>query len=298
MTLTVTPSTPLPEGVDIPRPADAGPNFLGMGGTGTGKTYLLRTLLSALRDHFGHDGKLLCIFTEPRWAPLAHLRASDGFHMAYIPPANTSTKDLLASYRAIASVPWSGLSDRYVDPHKVKYTGPFLRMWEMLANFKCGETGEEFGDVSTWPNTWALAVDTLSGVNTMCKEFMVGKAIAVSQPGWGAMMSAEMTLINKLAYETRCTFVLNAHLERLVDEVAGGMITQVMALGRKNAPEIPKNFDDVYLCVKEGRKFSLDTMKPGIDVKPTYFPLAQDIKPDFKLAIDKWQQTIKEGATT
>ena len=108
-------------------------------------------------------------------------------------------------------------------------------------------------------------------------------------PQWGAAMDIELQLVNKCCYDTHSWFVLTAHLDRLVDELHGGFLIQVNALGRKNAPEMPKNFDDVILVKKEGDRFSWSTAATGVATKPTYLPLSDNLPPTFAPMVEAWR---------
>ena len=129
----------------------------------------------------------------------------------------------------------------------------------------------------------------------MAMQFVSGQSLARTQPQWGTAMTTEMNLINMLCFDTQCHFVLMAHLDRLVDEINGGMIIQANALGRKNAPEIPKNFTDVVLAQKDADKFTWSTMAAKVDLKPRNLPFSDKLDPSFKLLYDTWyKRAVKD----
>ena len=82
-------------------------------------------------------------------------------------------------------------------------------------------------------------------MSQMAMDLTVGSKPIVTQPEWGAAMNTILRLVRKLCYDTKCTFVFNAHLERQDDELTGGTHKTVSTLGNKLAPEIIKPFDEV-----------------------------------------------------
>ncbi len=262
-------------------PNDRGPNILLMGESGAGKTHSIQTLIKAGINVRG-------IFTEPRYAPLRHISCGDGFHLATKFPTTGSWGSLAQKAENLTKYTWEQAL-KMPDREKKTYTG----MWELIGlmhNFKCERCGEEFGDASEWSNDCALVLDSLSGLNHLAFQAVVGGATTKTLPQWGAAMDLELQLINKCCYDTKCFFVLVSHLERLVDEVHGGTLIQVSALGRKNAPEIPKNFDDVILARKNGDKFTWSTAATGVATKPTYLPLNDALAPDFEPLVQAWKK--------
>lgn len=262
-------------------PSDPGPNILLMGESGAGKTYSIKTLIAAGIEVRG-------IFTEPRYAPLRSISCADGFHLATCFPTSGSWDALSTKAENLTTKTWEQVL-KIPDKDKRDYTG-MINLISLLHNFKCERCDEEFGDASTWDNSKALVIDSLSGLNHLAFQAVVGGATIKTLPQWGAAMDLELQLINKCCYDTQAWFVLVSHLERLVDEVQGGTLIQVSALGRKNAPEIPKNFDDVILAIKTGDKFTWSTASKGVATKPTYLPLSDTLPPSFATMVDAWKK--------
>jgi hypothetical protein len=113
---------------------------------------------------------------------------------------------------------------------------------------------------------------------------------------WGIAIDNLERLITKLVVDTRCFFVLTAHLERETDEVTGG--TQLMAstLGRKLAPKIPRWFDDVIHCRREGDKFIWSTDTMNVDLKARNLPLSGLLSPSFQQIVQAWRSKAGAGA--
>ena len=189
---------------------------------------------------------------------------------------------------------WGLMKEQTTDPNKSKYDG-LKRLSKALVNFTDDRTGKEYGSIGDLNQSQVFVLDSMSGLNTMAMQFVSGQSLARTQPQWGTAMTTEMNLINMLCFDTQCHFVLMAHLDRLVDEINGGMIIQANALGRKNAPEIPKNFTDVVLAQKDADKFTWSTMAAKVDLKPRNLPFSDKLDPSFKLLYDTWyKRAVKD----
>lgn len=262
------------------------PNVLLIGGSGSGKTTSIRTLVDA-----GVETR--AIMTEPRWAPLRSIPCSKGLHLAYLPPTSGSWQSLMDRSYSLTEYSWEQnlkMGDKNKSHHK-----SFVNLIVLLHNFKCDRCGKEFGDVTTWSSDTAFVLDSLSGLNHMAMQMVVGLSVSKSQPQWGAAMDSELQLINKLCYETQCWFVLTSHPERLISEVDPSIQIQVNALGRKNAPEIPKNFDEVVYCRREADHWFWSTIAPGVDTKMSLLPASDKIPPDFGPIVREWRKQVEAG---
>jgi len=257
-------------------------NVLLEGDSGSGKTTALRTIV----EECGLE--LFVIFTEPGMDMLADL-PSDKCHWAYIPPTTESFETMLKQAQTLNKMSWDMISKQTADPDKKKYDA-YVRLLMTLANFKDDRTGEVYGAVDSWGPDRCIAVDSLSGLNRICMQFITGGSLAKTQPQWGASMNAELGLIDNLCLQTRCHFVLTSHLDKTLDTVNGGMWVQPNALGQKNAPEIPKNFSDVILQVGNSGKYRWSTLQAQTVVKHRNVPLSDKLEPSFKLLHENWKK--------
>lgn len=265
-----------------------GVRVLLMGESGTGKTHALRTLMDdpGLTDVF-------VVFTEPGMEILADLPHDNpngpNYHWAYVRPTAVGTNTLLSKAERMSRLTWDAMQKKTDDPDKEKYDAG-VRLLRTLNQPVCEECGATFEDVTEWKNDKVIAVDSLSGINSAAMQLVAGGAIAKSQPQWGAAMDTEMQIINQLCYDTGAHFVLTAHIDKQVDEINGGQVVSVNALGRKNAPEIPKNFSDVVLTYREQDKFYWSTTSPNVSTKARNLPFSTSITPGFRQILDNWRK--------
>lgn len=276
-------------------PTSFGPNTFLIGDSGTGKTTAARTMLAALRRN-DPEAQLLTTFTEPRWQPLADLQCSQGLHITYVKPGASGWDAMIRRSENLTKLPWEA-NVKGSDANKSKYMS-FVTLLNTIANYTCSRCGKVFGDVTELPSTWGYWLDSLSGINAMAMQMVVGGAVAKSQPQWGAAMDSELQLVNELCYETKCWFTLIAHVEKQVDELNGGMTITANALGRKVAPELPKNFDDVVQAIRTGDKFKWSNMGVGTVTKPTYLPISDNLPPDFGPIMTKWRDIQAKKAAS
>ncbi len=257
-----------------------GPKVLLLGATGTGKTHSIRTLVAAGLEVF-------VLFTEPGMEGLADI-PSDKLHWAYIPPATASWDDLKDSAKKINTLSSKALAN-LDDINKRKYDG-FLDMLTLLSNFKCARTGKEYGAVDNFGKDRCLVIDSLSGVNILAMNLVIGSKPVKSMADWGVAMDNLERFINKLTSDIPCPVVLTGHLEREPDEVTGGSFTGVATLGKKLAPKIPRFFSEVINAKREATKFTWSTISHGMDLKARALPFAEGLAPSFLPIIKKWQE--------
>lgn len=254
-----------------------------MGPTGTGKTYSLRTLIGAGITPY-------IIATEPGiMATLGDL-PEGSFHYHYIAPAKLSWKDFKANATKINQLSFESLT-KLKDMQKSKY-GQFLEFLDSLTNFISDVDGKEYGCVDDWGTDRCLVVDSLSGLNIMAMDLVVG-AKPVKAPGdWGVAMDNLERLITNLCCGVSTHLIVISHIEREKDEVTGGIKLMVSTLGQKLAPKIPRFFDNVIETRRDVTKFSWTTAAPMSDLKARHLPIADHMAPSFKVITENW---IKKG---
>jgi hypothetical protein len=257
-----------------------GVNVMLMGASGSGKTTSLRTLIAQGITPF-------VVFTEPGFEVLGDL-PPEKIHWHYIKPADVPWVTMIDAAKLINTLSFEALT-KVNDIKKSKY-GQFVDLLSSLNNFKCDRTGESFGDVCTWGTDRAIVLDSLTGINIMAMNLVVGAKPVKHQGDWQIAMDNLERLIQKLCTDTACHFVLIAHVERELDEVQGGQRIMASTLGRKLAPKLPRLFSDVVFVDKTGPKFTWSTNALGVDLKARNLPYADGLAPDFGPLIQKWKQ--------
>jgi hypothetical protein len=250
-----------------------------VGPTGSGKTHCIRTLIETGITPF-------VLFTEPGMRTLADLSCTD-YHYKYVPPAAPTWDDLADNAKKINTMSFKALT-QLGDMNKSKY-GQFLEVITSMNNFTCDKCGESFGDVSTWSTDRAIIIDSLSGLNIMAMDLVVGAKPVKAMGDWGVAMDNLERLITMMATNTFCHFVLTAHLEREHDEITGAVHLMASTLGRKLAPKLPRFFDDVVLCENREGKFSWATVSSNVDLKWRNLQGGKELPPSFVPLIDSWK---------
>lgn len=256
-----------------------GINTLLLGGSGSGKTTALKTLIASGVKVFG-------IFTEPGFDVVGDCSDKD-LHWHYIAPATVDWSSMIDSARKINTLSFESLA-KLGDINKTKHS-QYIQVLESLSSFKCDRCGENFGKIDDWGTDRCLWVDSLSGLNVMAMALQVGTKPVKSMADWGVAMDNLEWLIRNLCVITKCHFVLVAHAERETNEIAGGSQIMASTLGRKLAPKLPIYFSDVVLAQRVGDKFTWSTAAIGADLKARNLPISDGLAPDFGQILTKWK---------
>ena len=123
----------------------------------------------------------------------------------------------------------------------------------------------------------------------MAMNLVVGSKPAKNQADWGVAMDNETRVIQRLAVDLHCHFLLTAHVDRELDEATGSISLMASALGRKMAPQLPKWFSDVVLARREGTTWMWSTAMTGADVKARNLEWGDKLQPDIAPALEKWK---------
>jgi hypothetical protein len=255
------------------------------GTTGTGKTHSIRTLVEAGLEVF-------VLFTEPGMEVLADL-PKDKLHWKYIAPSSPDFADMISSAEKINTMSFEMLT-KLPDINKRKYA-EFVSVLTCLSNFICDRTGQAYGSVDSWGPDRVLVVDSLTGLSLMAMNLVTGSKPVKSMADWGVAIDNLERLITKLCVDTKCHFVLTAHLEREVDEVTGGTSLMASTLGRKLAPKLPRYFSDVIHVKRDGAKFVWSTASTNVDLKARNLPLAENLLPSFGQIYASWKAKNSGG---
>jgi hypothetical protein len=261
-----------------------------LGPPGVGKTYSLSTLVEA-------GLKCAFIFTDPGGeeslidACEARKLPLDNVHWRYVAPTAMPWSTLEEMTKKITSMGYEDLTKLKSGVDKRNFT-QFAELLGTLANFKCERTGAELGPVDDLDASWVVAIDSLSGINIMAMDMMIGAKPAAHQGEWGVAINAEEKLIYKLTSDLSCFFVLTAHVERERDEVIGREQLMASALGRRLAPKLPRTFSDVVLAQKEADKFTWSTATLNVDLKSRSLPLSASLEPSFVPIVKRFRERV------
>ncbi len=272
-----------------------GPNIALVGPPGSGKTYSLATLvdqgmeLGYLSTEPGGDESLIDSLK-------AHGCDMSRVRFMYVPPANPDWSAIMEDAKKINTMTYEQLTELKTGISKMKY-GQFMDLISALSNFKCDFTGKEWGPVDHWPNHRAFVLDSLSGLNIMAMDLVIGSKPAPHPGEWSVAMGREERLINKLSSSTKAWFIMIAHTEMGKNPEAGKSELLMSALGSKLAPKLPRFFGDVILCDETAKKYTWSTESVNVNLKHRLLPHETGLQPDFGQMIKSWTKRydIPEG---
>jgi hypothetical protein len=248
------------------------PKILLLGSTGTGKTYSIRTLVTAGLTP-------LVIFTEPGMEVLSDIPCPK-LHYHYVPPMTLSWADMADNVRKVNTLSFEQLT-KLSDPKRNTYT-EMQDFVGSMGNFTCDRCGEKLGAIDALdPTRFAVVNDSLSGINLMAMNTVVGGKPLKNQGEWGLAMDLVEKYVNLFTTGLPCLGVIIAHIERETDEITGGSAVMVSTLGRKLAPRLPRFFSDVIQAKRDGAKFTWSTATFNVDLKARNLPIADNLPPDF-----------------
>lgn len=272
-------TTPISMSMEAPAQVDEDRGFkvLNQGEIGTGKTFSLESLAEAGLEVF-------VLHTEHTSVKFKHPK----MHWNFVHPRTSSWDAMIKSAKNIAQFSAETLA-KMTDNNRVQEYGQFIQLLEMLSNFKDLRTGKSFGPVDEWDVDKAFALDALSGTNKMCLDLVTGSRVSRSQPEWGIAMDTQMRLISKLV-ACKCHFVLNAHIEPERDEVSGAVKNYASAIGRKNGPNIGKEFDEVLLSYRVGGTYLWSNSDDKTPTKRRLLPQGDKLIQGYGQLVSLWEK--------
>jgi len=268
-------------------PAYPGFNVLLMGPSGTGKTYSIKSLVDTGLDVFA-------LFLEPGLETLIGAYADAGepippnLHYFYLAGKSQGFDALKSMADNIGKFDLAGLAK--MKDIKRSQANLMLDLYTQLNNFTDQKDGKTYGSVDSWGNTSVLVIDSLSALNRIAMDTVVGNKPVKDMAEWGIAQNLVMNTLHKLTSGCLCHFVLIAHVERETDQILGGVKLMVASLGKAITSQIPQPFSDVILSVREGDKFFWDTANSLADVKTRNLPIASKIPSDFGAIYQKWAE--------
>lgn len=272
----------IPHYPGVPADEEA-PKVLLMGQPGGGKTYSLASLLKAGMEVF-------VIFTEQGKESLLEACIEQGIpmdnlHWTRVAAGSPGFGALKKIAKTINRTTQKDMqSEKGIDQMKYQQMIDLIGHCENFVD----QHGVSYGNATEWGNNRVLAIDGLSGINTMCMDLVVGAKPVKTIADWGIAMDAEMRFINQCANSLTAMFVLVAHLELNKDEVEGKIYKYPKVLGNKNTYDFGKHFSDVILATDEGDKFKWSTQEKNMQLKTRNLKRSNNLKPTFVPLIEKW----------
>lgn len=276
------------------KPTTKPPTTLLIGPPGAGKTWSLATYAKA-------GLKLAVLFTDPGGeesflSALEHYNIPlDNVHWAYIPPMDPSWKDIIDVSTKVTKMSYQMLA-KLSSPAKSE--SQLLKLVEQLANFKCQHCGEELGPIDSLNHEWAFCLDSLSGLNTIAMEAVVGLNPHIAQGEYGVAMNVEEQLIQKIVSSTKCFVGVVGHVERTIDELTGLRQVMVALIGKKLAStgKIARLFSDIVYAKKSGADFYWSTAEKDVDLKNRLLPASTELPPTFETIVERWRELNLKAA--
>jgi len=292
MSTVPTPATPVPAAAPVTAPTTSalpGVKVLLEGGSGTGKTYSIGTLVESglevafLATEQGYE-TLYGYFTDKGKPVPPNLFV----HEVAGPSAGFDT--MVSAAQMVNALSYEALI-KSTDSNRNKYD-QLVKLLQALNNFTDQRTGRQLGSVDSWGTNRALVIDGMTGLSNCAMNLFVGGRIAIDQKDWGLGQRNLENLLRKLT-ACRCHFILLGHIEREAMVDGSGAKLTVSTLGKALAPKIPAMFSDVVLAKREagpsGQSWVWDTMDPLADLKTRNLPYSNKLAPDFRAIIEKWK---------
>lgn len=277
-----------------PNPGLPGLKVLQMGAPGSGKTRSLTSWITGkpvLPPHLPQPSdrtgiSAFGIFTEPGFDIVGDYKCPD-LHWAYVSPTVEGWDEMLDTFGKINTLSKKTLAGMEW-PNRQRYN-KLLDVIRLMKSYKCDRCGQEFGSVEHWGTDRLLHLDSISGLNPMFLQMVVGGNPMRDVGEWGIAIDSEDKFISKLCVELRCHFQLVTHLDREMDQSVGALNIVPNALGNKLPTRIGRTFTDVILSKQVGGKFTWSTAQAGADLKARNFPLSDSLPADIGPALAAWK---------
>ncbi|MGH2638455.1 MAG: AAA family ATPase [Rhabdochlamydiaceae bacterium] len=258
-------------------------NILLFGPVGTGKTTSIRTIIeNCNRDIF-------ITSLEPGIETI--LGETDPFrvHWHYVPPAKISWEMMGKILRQASMLQIDQIIKSPI-PFKSEFT-QFLDVYSACENFICDRTGKEFGPVDDLGEKDVWVIDGLTSLCRMAIQLLNGAAILRTQPGWYGAQNVVENFLNKCTGDTKCSFILLAHEDRLISPLTGASIHSAQSLGNALTSRLATMFDEIIYSRREGNKFTWSTSEDGMpDLKARILPFSNNLEQDFNLILENFSE--------
>lgn len=275
-----------------------GPKILTVADSGAGKTY--SSLLVADIEKIGGstDVKVFVLFLEPGMATMSSMperiqaKYGKSIFWNYI-QISQSLEALTTMGQKINSLSYELLS-QMPDTGK-KTSTEYTQILALLKNFKDMNTGQEFGNVETWPPNWVLIIDSLSGLNDAAWANHRGDNVTAGMNNYQVVQNTLKGFLKWLCRGLRCSVIMNSHAQRETNEITGGSLIYPAAPGAKLSPLIGRDFDEVFMCIKDEASYYWSTATKGFASKNRNLPTSNKITPSFKPIFDAFNKLNPGG---
>lgn len=276
-----------------------GPKILLEGPSGTGKTYALGTLVDWAAAQ-SPQVEVFVLFTENGLETLLGYWRDKGkepppnlrWHSTITRPLGLTS--LLDAADKVGKLSYESIT-KMVDPNRGGENNAFYKILSACSNFPDDRTGKKFGPVDGFDAGKIFAIDSLSELANASMKMVIGNKPTAAPPDYGVAQNNLMNFLRLCTQGMSCTFLLTAHVDRLQDELTGGVKIMTKAVGKAMAGDIPQLFSDVIFTVREGTSFYWDTAAGNVDVKTRNLPIAAKQKPDCALIMETWKKRMGTG---
>lgn len=270
----------------------AGPNILLMGPSGTGKTHALGTLVDWAEMN---KKEVFVLFTENGLETLSGYWKDRGkeipaclhWHQQHTTPL--SLTQLIKGAKEVGEKTYEMLT-KSQDLDRGGEKNSFWKILGSCADFTDDRTGKKFGPVDAFGTDKIFVIDSLSELSTAAMKMQVGLKPMAAPQDYGVAQQYIIGFLRLMTQGVRATFVITAHVDRIMDTVSQQTKTMVKSAGKALADEIPQLFSDVIYTVREGDKFFWDTAAFGVDTKTRSLGYRSKIEPNFAAVMDVWKK--------
>ena len=272
----------------------SGPNILLMGPSGTGKTFAIGTLV----DWAAANAKeVFVLFTENGLETLLGYWRDRGkevpaclyWHQQLTVPLGL--KAIMTGAEIVGKSSYEMLT-KMQDANRSGDNNSFWKILQSCADFADDRTGKTFGPVDAFGLDKIFVIDSLSELSIAAMKMQVGIKPMAAPQDYGVAQQYIIGFLRLVTQGVPCTFVITAHVDRILDAVTQETKTMVKSAGKALADEIPPLFSDVIYTVREGDKFYWDTAKYGVDCKTRSLGYRSKIDPNFGQIMELW---VKRG---
>jgi hypothetical protein len=277
-----------------------GPNVLLMGGSGTGKTHSISTLVEWAQRN---GREVFCLFTENGLETLLSVWRDRGlevpaclhWHQQLTRPLGLAR--IMDAAEKVGKMSYEMLT-KLQDANRSGAANENNAFWQILsscADFPDDRTGKKFGSIDSWGTDRIFVLDSLTELSNAAMKMQVGNRPAAAPPDYGVAQGNLMNFLRLCTQGCKCTFVLTAHVDRYTDEVTQTTKISVRSVGQALAPEIPTIFSEVLYTVREADRFYWDTVAYGVEAKTRSLGYRGKIDPNFAQIMDLWLKRRGEG---